>query len=295
MRSWQSILFEKFLLLRGTKKKFQDVTLMDTFIANKYNEAPYKLDEKFRQKHNIDEHELSGMIYYIINEQASPKKVIYYFHGGAYINEPLIFHWRYLVKLASETNFTIVVPIYPKLPRYTHKETFELIHVLYDELVEKYEAPFIFMGDSAGGGLALAFAQDVKQLNKKQPQHIVLHSPWLDVTGEDPMYKELEKVDPMLGVVGAQQLGQMWANDLELLHYKISPLHGELKDIGQITLFVGTSELLLVDARMLLKRAKEEEVEIYYFEYPKMNHVFPVFPIPEAKKALKSLVQIITK
>ena len=87
----------------------------------------------------------------------------------------------------------------------------------------------------------------------------------------------------------------MWANDLDLKDYRVSPLNGELKDIGQITLFVGTGELLLVDARMLLNRANEEGVEIYYFEYPKMNHVFPVFPIPEAKKALNTLVQIISK
>ena len=109
------------------------------------------------------------------------------------------------------------------------------------------------------------------------------------------MYQELEKIDPMLGVVGAQQLGRMWANELDIKDYKVSPLQGELKDIGQITVFVGTSELLLVDARMLLKRAKEEGVEIHYFEYPKMNHVFPVFPIPEAKKALKTVVQIVTR
>lgn len=295
MRSWQSSLFKRFLILRGTKKKFLDARLMDDFIASKYNEAPYVLDEKFQQKHHILKRNINKMHYYIINEQPNPTKVIYYFHGGAYINDPLIFHWRYLVKLAQETNFTIVVPIYPKLPRNTYKECLIAIHELYDHLVEKFDAPFIFMGDSAGGGLALAFAQDVKLTSKKQPEHIVLHSAWLDVRGEDPRYKEIEKLDPMLGVLGAQELGRMWANGLDLTDYKVSPLHGELKDIGQITVFVGTDELLLVDARMLLEKAKQQQIQLNYFEYPKMNHVFPVFPIPEAKKALKELLQIIKK
>lgn len=295
MRSLQSVLFEKFLVFRGTKKKFLDARLMDDFIANKYNEAPYELDEKFAQQHNILNNSMKNMLYYTINEQHIPEKVIYYFHGGAYINDPLIFHWRYLLKLAQETNYTIVVPIYPKLPRFTHKECIEALHELYDELVTKYDVPFIFMGDSAGGGLALSFAQDVKHLSKKQPQHVVLHSAWLDVRGEDPQYKELEKLDPMLGVLGAQQLGRMWANGLDLTDSKVSPFHGEIKDIGQITVFVGTDELLLVDARMLLNKANEQNVAINYFEYRKMNHVFPVFPIPEAKKALKALVQIINR
>ncbi|BAK16886.1 esterase/lipase [Solibacillus silvestris StLB046] len=293
MRSVQSVLFEKFLILRGTKKKFMDLRLLDDFIAMKHNEKPYELDAKFRDQHQIKKDELNGIHYYTINEQQTPEKVIYYFHGGAYINDPLIFHWRYLVKLAQETNFTIVVPIYPKLPKHTHRECFVAIHDLYDHLVLKYDAPFIFMGDSAGGGLAMALAQDVKRCSKKQPQHIVLHSAWLDVRGEDPRYKELEKLDPMLGVIGAQELGRLWADGLELTDYKISPVHGELIDIGQITAFVGTGELLLVDANMLLDKAKEQGVAIQYYEYPKMNHVFPVFPIPEAKKAMNQLLKII--
>lgn len=211
MRSWQSVAFEKFLRLRGTKKKFQHAQLMDDFIASKYNDPAYQLDESYRVKQDILKNEINGMRYYTINEQRQPEKVIYYFHGGAYINDPLSFHWRYLVKLARTTEFTIVVPIYPKLPRYTVVECYEAIHALYDRLLEKYDTTFLFMGDSAGGGLALGLAQDVKRLGKKQPQHVILHSAWLDVTGEDPRYEHIEKLDPMLGVQGAQRLGKMWA------------------------------------------------------------------------------------
>ena len=51
MRSVQSVLFEKFLVLRGTKKKFMDLRLLDDFIAMKHNEKPYVLDSKFRDQH----------------------------------------------------------------------------------------------------------------------------------------------------------------------------------------------------------------------------------------------------
>lgn len=293
MRSWQSLAFEKFLLVRGTKRKFQNSKLMDEYIASKYNEVPYQLDETFRLKNDILKNEINGMRFYTINEQRKPKKVIYYFHGGAYINDPLSFHWRYLIKLAKATEFTIVVPIYPKLPRHTVLECYEAIHALYEQLVEQYEAPFIFMGDSAGGGLALGFAQDVKLLNKKQPEHIIMHSPWLDVTGVDPRYKQLEKHDPMLGIQGAQELGRLWAKNVGIHDYKVSPLNGDIQDIGKLTLFVGTGELLLVDAQMLREKAKQQLVPLNYFEYNKMNHVFPVFPVPEAKKAFKELLNII--
>ncbi|MEG0383397.1 MAG: alpha/beta hydrolase [Solibacillus sp.] len=295
MRSWQSFLFEKFLLMRGSKKKFINLQLMDQFIAEKYNALPYELDKKFQEKHEINQLDLNGMTYYVVNGQINPKKVIFYFHGGAYINDPLIFHWRHLVKLAEKTNYTIVVPIYPKLPRFTYVDAFTAIHALYDKLLKQYDAPFIFMGDSAGGGLALALAQDVKLHKKKQPAHVVLYSPWLDVSGLNPEYKEIEKIDPMLGLAGAQKLGKLWAGPSDIMNNLISPLHGPIDGIGKIALFVGSSEMLIVDARMFLEKAKKEDVGILYFEYPKMNHVFPVFPIPEASRALNTVVSIITE
>lgn len=293
MRSWQSVLFEKFLVFRGTKKKFLDAQLMNAFIEEKKAAQSYELPQKFREKHQIKKCTLHDMDVYTINEQDHPPKVIYYFHGGAYINDPLSFHWRYLVKLANATGYTIVVPIYPKLPHVTHERCFDAVHALYDEMVKRYEAPMIFMGDSAGGGLALALAQDVKRLGKKQPVQIVLHSPWLDITGEDPRYKEKEMIDPMLGVVGAQMLGKLWANGIDGKDYRVSPLYGDLVDIGEIILFVGTGELLHVDAQLLREQAEKQGVTIRYFEFDKMNHVFPVFPIPEAKRAMEELLKII--
>ncbi|AWE08498.1 hypothetical protein DCE79_14465 [Lysinibacillus sp. 2017] len=297
MRSWQSVAFEKLLLLRGTRKRYLDIKLMQEFIEAKYHATPYELNSRFQRRNNIQKAQIDEMLYYIINEQPNPKKVIYYFHGGAYINEPLVFHWRYLVKLAKHTDFTIVVPIYPKLPHANHEDAFHKIHALYEQLLQQYDAPFIFMGDSAGGGLALAFAQDVKIIGKTKPEQVVLHSPWLDITGQHPDYLKLQEqnIDPLLGVYGAEQLGKLWANVQQLDYYKVSPLYGDLKDIGRITLFVGTAELLIVDAQMLLSKANEQGVEIIYFEYPKMNHVFPVFPIPEAKHAMRKLLLLLMR
>ncbi|WP_107837990.1 alpha/beta hydrolase fold domain-containing protein [Metasolibacillus meyeri] len=295
MRSWQSILFERYLIWRKTKQKFIDVQEMALFIEERRNEPTYELDEKFRVKHQITKNEWDGMLYYVLNENIDARKTIVYFHGGAYINDPLIFHWRYLVKLAERTQFRIIVPIYPKLPHFTHETLYEQLHTFYDMLCEKYEQPFIFMGDSAGGSIALAFAQDVMLQQKRCAEQVMLFSPWLDVSGEDPRYTEIEKIDPMLGLAGAQMLGKLWANTRDISHHLVSPLHGPLQNIGRITLFVGTGEMLLVDAHLLLEKAKKEGVDLIYFEYPKMNHVFPVFPIPEAKKVWKQLLPILLK
>jgi acetyl esterase/lipase len=38
------------------------------------------------------------------------------------------------------------------------------------------------MGDSSGGGMALALAQKARDAGLQQPRDLVLLSPWLDVT-----------------------------------------------------------------------------------------------------------------
>lgn len=295
MRSWQSFLFEQFLIWRKTKQKFLDVQEMALFIEERRQAPAYELDEKFQAKHHITKYQYDGMLYYVLNEHIDAQKNLLYFHGGAYINDPLMFHWRYLVKLAERTQFRIIVPIYPKLPHFTHEALYEKLHSFYAMLCEKHSEPFIFMGDSAGGGIALAFAQDVMLQNKRRAEQIILFSAWLDVSGEDLRYADVEKIDPMLGLAGAQMLGKLWANSQDISHHLVSPLHGPLQDIGRITLFVGTGEMLIVDAHMLLEKAKKEDVDLLYFEYPKMNHVFPVFPIPEAKKVWKQLLPILLR
>ncbi len=75
-----------------------------------------------------------------------------------------------------------------------------------------------------------------------------------------------------------------------LVHiYLVSPIHGEIKNLGKISVFIGTHELFLPDARKFREKAARQLVDINYFEYPKMNQLFPVFPILKRKRRLNRL------
>jgi len=64
--------------------------------------------------------------------------------------------------------------------------------------------------------------------------------------------------------------------------------------LGRITLFIGFSDLLCSDARRFRDLAEEQGVAINYFEYPLMNHCFPLFPIPEAEDVMAKMADILT-
>jgi len=151
------------------------------------------------------------------------------------------------------------------------------------------------MGDSAGGGLSLAFAQYLLEQELPQPKDIILLSPWLDITLNSPQVLAMIDKEPTLNWDMLVEAGKRYAGETPRTHYLVSPIQGEIKNLGKIFLFIGTHEFFLPDARKFREKAARQSVDINYFEYPKMNHVFPVFPIPEAKKALKQIVDIIQR
>lgn len=298
MRSRRSKLVEQFLFRNGGKEKFVDERAFAEFMEQKRKDRkPYVLPKKIGEKFNLMLRRYDGMSCYIFNFDNKPtEKQILYLHGGAYVNQPLIFHWNFLGKLARETNATIYVPIYPKAPNHQYQESFDKVFLIYEEILSRSGADsLIFMGDSAGGGFALALAQVLLEKGLPQPKHIILLSPWLDITMKNPDLPAFEKLDPVIGIYGAVGMGKTYAGDTDLNYYMLSPINGEVKGLGQITVFVGTHEVLLPDIRRFKDMAEAQGVMINYFEYPKMNHVFPVYPIPEAKIARKEIVDIVEK
>ncbi|WP_152656529.1 alpha/beta hydrolase fold domain-containing protein [Oceanobacillus sp. CFH 90083] len=295
MRSVQSKIVERFLTRLGSKEKFTDEKRLAAFMEKKRAEKPYTLPKHIQKKYAIEKKNLNGMDCYIFNqENKSPEKQILYLHGGGYINQPLGYHWRFLGEIEKQTNTTIIVPIYPKAPNHQYQEAFAQVLPIYEAMLQhSEEKEIVLMGDSAGGGFALALAQLLLQKGLPQPRHIILLSPWLDITMKNPEAYELESKDPILGIYGLIQIGKAYAGDTDPNHYLLSPMNGQLRGLGEISLFIGTHEIFLPDARKFKEKAESQGVTINYYEYPEMNHIFPLFPIPEAKKATAEIGNII--
>nr|WP_239588230.1 alpha/beta hydrolase [Gracilibacillus alcaliphilus] len=166
--------------------------------------------------------------------------------------------------------------------------------VIYEWILETADKENIILkGDSAGGGFALALAQLLLEKELPQPRHIILLSPWLDITMENLDAYALEQKDPMLGIYGLIQTGAAYAGYTDPNNYLLIPINGETNGLREITLFIGTHEAFLPDARKFRDRLTSQGVNMNYFEYPKMNHIFVLYPIPEAKKSTKEIVYII--
>jgi acetyl esterase/lipase len=221
-------------------------------------------------------------------------KYILYLHGGAYVDQPLIPHWLFLDQVVKGSQAMVNVPIYPKAPVHQFQETYDKLLNLYRNILAQTKPQdIVFMGDSAGGGLALGFSQYLRKEGLPQPERLILISPWLDITMENPGIDGLEIKDPMLLRNHLKVMGKAWAGDTDRRDYRLSPINGSLKGLPPISLFIGTHEMFLADARKFKIRAIAQGATISYHEYPKMNHDFPLFPIPEARKVLHEIIWLV--
>ncbi|WP_338551312.1 alpha/beta hydrolase [Paenibacillus sp. KS-LC4] len=292
MRSIRSFLVEQLLFLTKKKHNVNDYLEQRRII----NSSPYVLPAKLKQKYNIiKDHNLSVDTYILKSNSQSDARIVLYLPGGGYVEQPLTWHWHFLHSLTQQLSCTVYVPIYPKAPNYQYMDAIESVLSIYKYLLEIGKPEnIVIMGDSAGGGLSLAFAQYLLEQGLPQPRDIILLSPWLDITLSNPEVLAMINKEPLLNWELLVESGERYSGETPQSHYLVSPIYGDIKNLGKISLFIGTHEFFLPDARKFKEKAIQHAVDINYYEYPKMNHVFPVFPIPEAKKALKQIIAIMS-
>lgn len=222
-------------------------------------------------------------------KQNASHKHILFLHGGAYIMAAAIMHWKLIQQIIEKTGFTVTLLDYPLAPEQDYRKTHEMVHHTFQQLSQTYpDDQFYVMGDSAGGGLALAFLQSLRaQGVEKFPQKTVLFSPWVDVSMTNPKIAEVEKRDLLLSTSALLKAATLYANGADLKSPPLSPLYGDMQNLGKIALFVGSDEIFVADCRLLKEKMERANTELHYFEYPQMQHDWVLFPIPEGKKAFQ--------
>lgn len=282
------ILFLKLINKKSFLKKQFDFGKFDFY---KCLEPPKTL----RTKCKVETRTIRGRnVFTLTPKQNNSGKHILYLHGGAYVQNFVRQHWTFLGALAESLHCSITAPDYPLAPKHTYKDAFEMVVPLYKELIQTvHPANLIVMGDSAGGGFALALAQFMRTENLPQPAQLFLLSPWLDITMKNPAIQEIDPLDPFLGIEGLQKAGRLYAGNTDPDSYLLSPINGPLEGLAAVYLFIGTRDILVADARRLRALMRERSLPLHYYEYEDMIHVWMLLNFPESKKAREEIVGLI--
>ena len=218
---------------------------------------------------------------------------VLYLHGGGYTEEVNPFHLNYCAKLAERIGALVLVPIYPLAPNHIWKETYDILTELYKVILKEKQGSVTIMGDSAGGGLAIAFCQYLKTVDLVQPDHLICLSPWVDVCMEDTDYEPYRPLDPMLDVAGLQTYGKAWAGDLDLRDPKISPTFGDNHGLPKTLLITGTRGIFYPDICKFYENMRKDGCDVELMVGEGMNHVYPIYGLPESKPAVARIDEVI--
>ena len=287
------------LMWQLRKDAYTTEEAFETYLGDKRaeNAETYYLPDAAQINVPTEQHVYGSMPVFFLNAQEAPETLIIFFPGGSYIDQPRPVHWTFLSSLAEDTGAMIVVPLYPKLPDNNAETAYEALSGFYATLTAAQQyGSLIFMGDSAGGGMALSFAMQLRDGGASGPDQLVLLSPWVDVTMSNPDIPLYEKKDPALDSEMLRQLGILWADELGTENPVISPLYGNLAGLGKIWLFSTDGELLYPDHTELIQKLAEAGADYETYLYPGVFHTWPLYEymdIPESADAYQQIVDII--
>ncbi|MDD3171574.1 MAG: alpha/beta hydrolase [Bacilli bacterium] len=290
MQSFGAII-TKFLIRLAKKKQFWSKDGEEFLKAMSLREQKIPDVEKIHSKDKmfILNKEFSYDVVEIIpqgTKEEDINKVVIFFHGGAFINEISLYHYKFLLESIKGINCQAIVPIYPLAPNASHEEVYQYASDVYQRYQDK---DVILMGDSAGATLAVGLTMMLRNQKKKLPSKLILVSPFMDSTLSDGRIAKLAEKDPFLAVLGLRMAGKMFAKELKITDYLVSPIYGNYDNFPETIIFTGTYDILNIDAKNLKDKLNDKKIPCKYYEYQKMIHDFPLFFGREAGEVRKKI------
>lgn len=254
-----------------------------------------KLDQKkpprfYRRLLQVIDQKVRGFPMYVLTRKAShTNKIVLYLHGGGYNTGPLIAQWARMHELVEASGCRVAVLDYPKAPEYTCEHTMEVTQAAFERLAVAFGVEnMTIIGDSAGGGLALALAMDRKKRGLSLPSRLILISPWLDVSMTNPRIADYEEKDLSLDPRGLRVQGDFYRDHLAADHPWVSPIYGDAAGLPPIDLFIGTHEIFFPDCQDFYE--KNQQADIQFLSYEGMQHDWVMLPIPEGEQAMQEII-----
>lgn len=227
-------------------------------------------------------------------KSAEPSHVIVFFHGGAYFYDVLDLHFAAWAKTADLSDSLVILPAYPLAPDVTPDAMAQYACDVIAKVRAEYpRAKIIAGGDSAGGGLALQMCQKLAKDGSAQPDHLLLWSPWVDVSLDNPALIEQDKRSVIIGLKGSRVAAKLYCGDIESKDPRVSPIYGDLTCFAPMTVVTGSRDLLHPDIIQFCEQTTAAGARLDLQIWPEQNHYFMYLPQPEAMRVYKQTAALI--
>ena len=224
---------------------------------------------------------------------ADRSRAILYLHGGAYVLGSRRTHRGLAAQIALAGKAPVHLLEYRLGPEHKHPAGIEDSVSAYRELISSGIEPkaIVVVGDSAGGGLAVAMAMRLREEGEPLPGGLVLLNAWLDLTCSGASMYANARHDVGLFRDWTVRGGELYRGDADPLDPELSPVAADLRGLPPIYLQVGTHDLLLSDSETFADRARAAGVDVRMTRFERMWHDFQLAAglLREADEAMADL------
>jgi acetyl esterase/lipase len=232
---------------------------------------------------------------WVTDPQEPDAPVILYLHGGGYLFLSAKQFVPIMGKLVIASSCRCLGIEYRRAPEHVFPAPVEDAVEAYRWLLGQGYSPngIALVGDSAGGGLALAVALEISASDLPPPACVVAISPWTDLTvsGRSAVTAD----DPVVDGDGLRMMADAYLAGADPGDPRASPLHADLGRLPPTLVLVGTREALLDDARRFVDAAKAAGRLISLTEYPGVAHMWMFYDpdMPEATMAFDAIARFL--
>ncbi|WP_299460653.1 alpha/beta hydrolase [uncultured Microscilla sp.] len=228
---------------------------------------------------------------------ASSEHIILHLHGGAYFQGSIKSHTTFSSQISSRTGINTLLPEFGRAPEAPFPQGLNECVKLYRYLLKKFKQVTL-VGDSSGGGLALALIERLIKLDLPLPQSYVGIYPWVDVRDEASReaFESVGDSSPE-GAPLLIDLANLYCNGESKTNSLISPIFSDLTGYPPMLIQIGTKDFLYPQCTRFAKKAKSKGVDIVFDVYKDMLHGWHLFApdIPENGLAYDNIAKFVKK
>ena len=142
----------------------------------------------------------------------------------------------------------------------------------------------IAMGDSSGGGLAMATVLALRDRGDPLPAGVVTLSTWADLECAGATMSSRTGLEITCTRVGLLEMAEWYLAGASATDPLASPVYGDLAGLPPLLALVGGDEVLLDDSVRLVRGIGEGGSDVTLFVGAGMQHVWPTWPARSRKQ-----------
>jgi acetyl esterase/lipase len=230
--------------------------------------------------------------------------VMLHLHGGGYFSGSAEMYRSFVSDLCKNFLVNAYTIDYRLIPEHPYPAALNDAFSTYQWLLEEKSIPakkIVILGDSAGGGLALALLHRIGKHNLPQPKGAICISPWTDLSLSNDSYVTNRDRDSFFNYTNLENAAKLYIGQDFPENPEISPIHSDFSSFPPIFLQVGSTEMLLDDSIIIAEKMKEQGVSVTTDVWEGLFHDFPIFAtmpvigrlIPEFKQARRNMKQFL--